>query len=134
MLAFDLDWRESRWQSSTRHNVVNSDVSICVVEIDEVRRPNIDGAERQPRGPIAVDEVEIDQTLERASEWRCVIKAQRARRSLGLDERRWKSRPEKARHTKKSCGKCADAIEILVRNFSKSGRWCNEPWRDLLPE
>src|ERR1700737_1723899 len=80
--AVDRHRRKPRRQSTACDHVLGTDSNVTIVEVQRIPGANVDRAERQS-DVLVVDEVEIDQLLERRFERGSVVKAQRAEASLG---------------------------------------------------
>src|SRR5713226_7840453 len=68
---------------------------VLLVEIDRIAAVDIHRAKRNPHA-LAVDEIKVDEFLQRVSKRCGVVDGERLRRPVRSEERRWNARDEKA--------------------------------------
>ena len=95
--AVDLDRRQPWRQGAGRHDVARIDPVGGGVEIAEIARFDVHGADRQARC-AAVEPIPVDIFVERLRERRRIVEAERARRPRRRHERVEQARREEARH------------------------------------
>ena len=84
------------------------------VEIDEVTRPDVDGADAQAR-PAGIETIKIDQTLQRALEIPGVVEARGFDRSARLKPRDHRARGKKAFDSVGDRNACTQLVEQIAR-------------------
>ena len=82
--AVDLRRRERRRKRPARHDVARRDGMRGVVEIDRLARTGVDRAERQPH-VSSVDEVEIDELVQRRAQRFRIVVTERRDAALGRE-------------------------------------------------
>jgi len=83
VLAFDLNRREARRQRRARHDVLRTKPPLARVEVDRVALADVGRADAQAR-MAGVEEVEIDEPLERAPERSGIVEAECRVRAPGV--------------------------------------------------
>jgi hypothetical protein len=100
VFAVDFDRRKTRRQRTARHHMLGPNDVRRRVEIDQLAASRIDAAEAKADViVIRVDEVKIDDALERCLERRRIAEARCLDRARGLEERARKPHRVKAGHT-----------------------------------
>ena len=136
-LAVDLDRREARGQGAARHDVARVDPLLPAVEVDEVAALDVDRADREA-DRAGVEELEVDQLLERAAQRLGVVVADRRRRAGRLERRRRHPRREEAgdaeQHRDRRVGLVDDVAPAGLVGRRAVDRGAERERGDRLPE
>src|SRR5690606_12011128 len=126
--------RQTGRQGATRHDVLSRNLhSLAGIEILHIPGEKVHGSDRNARLP-GIEQVEIDELMQRRSERRCVVKTD------GLGRRRrhkrgWRhARLEETRHAGRGYERRARLIEKLARIVVASQRRDDEAAGYEIPE
>ncbi len=109
------------------------DVPMTIVEVHRVAGSHLDGAHRQPHR-VVVDEIEIDELVERALQRLGIVEAEGARAARFGEIGRRHARREEAADAEGDRAESADAVEREAQRVERGRQEERRCGRDAIPE
>ena len=134
MRTVDHGRRKARWQRAARHDMSGGDFLSLSVEVDRVSGLDVHRAEGEPHARSIVEEVEIDELLERMPERRIIVDAQCLSAALRSEEWRRHARDEETGNAENDDRRGVDPSKRDPQRVELCGSDQRQSRRHAIPE